>query len=280
MVMRKIIILTFAALVVSSYASAQNNFLSQLQNSLGTVSSLQSMTGDDEEQGESAEPLAMSLLGGLRGTTMAGIVVGVNFGGEAEEGKTGSALERFNVGFATRIGLPLGFAFQPSIMYTTKKLSVKGMVDKTSLLTSVGFIEVPLQLQWGVTIKKSLRPFIFAEPFIGYSVSQKNKIFGDFSMEGILSGTMDKEASEEIEIPEIPDMKEIKDQIVNKLEYGIGGGVGVSYGPAQLYLKYYRNMGNLYIDESNIGSIGETIKTAMKEKNYISGITLSLGLVF
>ncbi|MCQ2133892.1 MAG: PorT family protein [Bacteroidales bacterium] len=277
--MKKIIILTFASLLVSSYASAQN-FLSQLQGSLGSLSGISSMAGAGEEQTESAEPLAMNLLDGLRGTTVAGIVVGVNFGGEAEEGKTGSALERFNVGFATRVGLPLGFALQPSIMYTTKKLSVKGMVDKTSLLTSVGFIEVPVQLQWGVTIKKSFRPFIFAEPFIGYGITQKNRLFGDFSLEGMLSGSMDAQEGEEVAIPEIPDMKEIKEQIVNKLEYGIGGGVGVSYGPAQLSLKYYRNMGNLYIDETNIGSLGEAIKTAMKEKDYISGITLSLGLVF
>lgn len=279
--MRKIFILSVVALVVSSYASAQNNFISQLQEGLGTLGSLSSMAGDVDDQGESADPLSMNLLGGLQGTTMAGVVVGVNFGGAAEEGKTGSALERFNVGFATRIGLPLGFAFQPSIMYTTKKLSVKGMVDKTSLLTSVGFIEVPLQLQWGVTVKKNWRPFIFAEPFIGYGITQKNKLFGDFSLDGIMSGSMDGETGGEgTLIPEVPDMKEIKEQLVNKLEYGVGAGAGVSYGPAQLSLKYYRNMGNLYLDETNIGSIGETIKAAMKEKNYISGFTLSLGLVF
>lgn len=270
--MRKILILLFAALLVPAYASAQTDFLTQLQSGM---------------MSESEDPLAMNLLGGLKGTTVAGVIVGVNFGGKADEEKTGSALDRFNVGFATRIGLPLGFALQPSIMYTTKKLSVKGMVDKTSLLTSVGFIEVPVQLQWGITLKNSFRPFIFAEPFIGYGITQKNKLFGDFSLEGILSGsdgllsgTMDEEQSGEIEIPEIPDMKEIKDQIVNKLEYGVGGGVGVSYGPAQLYLKYYRNLGKLYADDNKTGSLGEAIKTSMKEKNYISGVTLSLGLVF
>ncbi|MCQ2130457.1 MAG: PorT family protein [Bacteroidales bacterium] len=277
--MRKIILLTFAALLVSSYASAQS-FLSQLQEGLGSLNGLSSMAGVGAAQAEPADPLAMNLLGGLRGTTMSGIVIGVNFGGEAEEGKTGSALERFNVGFATRIGLPLGFAFQPSIMYTTKKLSVKGMVDKLSLLNSVGFIEVPAQIQWGVTIKKSFRPFIFAEPFIGYAITQNNKLFGDFSLEGILSGSLDAGDGGEPELPELPDMNDIKDEIVNKLEYGIGGGFGVSYGPAQLYLKYYRNLGNLYIDETNIGTIGDAFMSAMKENSYISGVTLSLGLVF
>lgn len=277
--MRKIILLTFAALLVSSYVSAQS-FLSQLQEGLGSLNGLSSMAGVGAAQAEPADPLAMNLLGGLRGTTMSGIVIGVNFGGEAEEGKTGSALERFNVGFATRIGLPLGFAFQPSIMYTTKKLSVKGMVDKLSLLNSVGFIEVPAQIQWGVTIKKSFRPFIFAEPFIGYAITQNNKLFGDFSLEGILSGSLDAGDGGEPELPELPDMNDIKDEIVNKLEYGIGGGFGVSYGPAQLYLKYYRNLGNLYIDETNIGTIGDAFMSAMKENSYISGVTLSLGLVF
>lgn len=276
--MVKTLILSVASLLTYTAASAQNNVVTSVQNGVNAVNNIASII--DASQGENATPMAMNLLGSLQKTVMAGVVVGVNFGGAAEEGKTGSALERFNVGFTTRIGLPLGFALQPSIMYTTKKISVKDVIQKTSLLSTVGFIEVPVQLQWGLNLKNNFRPFIFAEPFIGYGITQKNKLFGDsFNLEDILSGNL--EEVPDIEIPEIPDMQEVKDNLVKKMEYGLGGGLGIAYGPVQLSVKYYRNMGKLYLDDANEGvKLGEAIKTAMKDKNYISGFTVSLGLVF
>ena len=125
-----------------------------------------------------------------------------------------------HAGFAYNIPLGLGFAFQPELIYNVKGFNWNGLNEgdgsKEWDKAKYGYVEVPLQLQWGIDLVM-LRPYAFVEPFAGYAVtgskvinSQKAKI--DF------------------------------ENAKSRLEYGLGVGAGLEFmSKVQLSFKYYWN---------------------------------------
>ena len=108
-----------------------------------------------------------------------------------------------------------------------------------------GYVEVPVGLQWGPDLMV-FRPFVMAEPFIGYQVTSSDR--GADSVEGWT------------------------EQAKNKFEYGFGVGGGLEIaGNIQLSVQWFNNMGSLVNSSSSDFSD--------KVKNF-KGIKFSVAILF
>ena len=109
----------------------------------------------------------------------------------------------YHIGLTAQLPVGGGFAIQPSVLYQVKGASADDMGDLSikdagkSFETKVGYLEVPVQIQWGPDLM-FFRPYAFAEPFVGYRISSSNK----------------------------ENAKVLKDEL-KKVEYGLGLGVGI-----------------------------------------------------
>ena len=167
----------------------------------------------------------------------------------------------YHVGLTAEIPLVGGFAIQPSVLYQVKGLSADkwGSSEISETLgafeTKVGYLEVPVQIQWGPDLL-AFRPYVFAEPFVGYRLGQNTK--GEFA---------DK----------------LKDSL-KKIEYGLGVGAGIDVWRLQLSVKYFWNFGDVYDKDGKVGSISETVgdkvKDAVNNGNNFNGIMASLAFFF
>ena len=168
-----------------------------------------------------------------------GIVAGytassTNAKSAAEEVKTASL---WHAGVAYKFGLgPI--TLQPSLTYSMKGTKVDDLQYKS------GYIEASAGVQFGLDLLVA-RPFVVAEPFIGYQV------YGN----------------------ETWDEKGYKDA-VNKLEYGFGIGVGCDVlEHFQLRVEWYKNLGSL------AGANGGAVEETLRNGNY-QGIKVTAGFFF
>ena len=138
-------------------------------------------------------------------------------------------------------------------------------IGLTKIETKVGYLELPVQLQYGLDLLL-LRPYIFAEPFVGYAVNIDNDAHG-------IKGAI--QAAKDIK-------HDFKESNFNRFEYGLGVGAGVDLGSLQLSLKYFWNFGSLAEkDEVPNGSdITKAITKAIKDKESFNGISISLAYFF
>ncbi len=135
----------------------------------------------------------------------------------------------FNVGVGYRTGSWNGLKFQPELVYNVRGTRVD---DATSW--KMGYLEMPLNLQWGLDLIL-LRPFVQVAPCIGYSFSNN---ISDTNAGNTL-GSVTKDAS--------------------RFEYGlsIGGGLDL-LNSIQLSVTYNWNFGpvaNLSAYRDRIGTI-------------------------
>lgn len=179
----------------------------------------------------------------------------------------------FHVGATLKLPLPLGFAVQPSILYNMKGSSIgsvandNGTDTEFTVDTKTGFLEVPVQVQWGIGIAGVVRPYVFVEPFVGYAIT--NETSTDLK---VSTWTGDK-------------TEENWDNVKNRLEYGFGVGAGVELiKHLQVSVRYFWNMGTLYDDEgSNIfQNIKQTVNTAATtaEEQKCNGVMASIAFLF
>lgn len=176
-----------------------------------------------------------------------------------------NSVSLYQAGFAMRIPIAAGFVIQPGLVYQVKGVSL----DKTSDLgflptlksmdTKVGFIEIPVQLQWGPDLM-AFRPYVFAEPFIGMGINTDNS-----------TTTLALVKTYE---------KDFKQAAINRLEYGLGLGAGVEVWKLQLSVRYFWNFGSLYEDSGKITDVAQTVKGAFKDQKNFNGITASLAFFF
>ena len=192
-----------------------------------------------------------------------------------------SAIDQYHAGITVKIPLFLGLAIQPSIMYSVQGTPIKdiaagggsegGSGESTGTETSesggefsiakTGYIQIPVQLQWGLEVGGVARAFVFAEPYVGYMVDENTFKF------------------DENETPETKDW-----DFQNRLNYGVGAGVGVEVlKHIQLSARYVWNMGQLLDENGKVKVNGkeatETVKTGLKEGNN-NGIKVSLAFLF
>lgn len=176
----------------------------------------------------------------------------------------------YHVGLTAEIPLLGGFAIQPGLLYQVKGMSADKFNSSSiseslgSFETKVGYLEVPVQVQWGLDLL-AFRPYVFAEPFVGFRLGQSAKV-----------DTGDKNWDKNI-------ADKLKDNL-KKVEYGLGVGAGVDVWRLQLSVKYFWNFGKIYDKDGNVGPIGDTMKDAIKDAvnngNNFNGVMVSAAFFF
>ena len=156
-----------------------------------------------------------------------------------------------HAGFAYNLPLVAGFSLQPELIYNVKGFNWSDINEGDGTdawkKAKFGYVEVPVQLQWGLDLMM-LRPYAFAEPFVGYAVTG-NKVI---------------------------DAKNQKIDFENakaRLEYGLGVGAGLELmSKLQLSFKYYWN----FEDAQEFSEI----KDKVREGKGFNGLVFSVGLFF
>jgi hypothetical protein len=170
-------------------------------------------------------------------------------------------LDNFHAGIAYHAKLPLGFALQPELTYERKgaKMETESIYAGISS-TKSHCVELGLGVQWGVDLLIA-RPFVVAEPFIGYQFANQEQVsIGSYQVD-------------------VESITKALNNAKNKLEYGIALGAGVDIvRHVQLSVKWYKNLGPLF-NEGKLNDVGEGVVNAIKDKNY-QGVKITLGIFF
>lgn len=151
----------------------------------------------------------------------------------ADAAKEVSSASLWHAGVAYKINIG-ALAIQPSLTYNMKGTTIDNVQYKS------GYVEASAGLQVGLDLLVA-RPFLVAEPFIGYQVTGNEAAVKD---------------------------------VTNKLEWGFGVGVGVDViKHLQLRVEWFKNLGAL------AGASGEQAVNALKDTNY-QGIKITAGIFF
>ena len=183
----------------------------------------------------------------------------------------------YHVGVTYKVDFGGGFALQPALSYQMKGANLKETFDSgtsavdasKTLETKTGFAELSLGIQWGPDLV-AFRPFVFAEPFVGYAVS------GDENFKGAVSV-----GSEGVSLNN-DKLNDLVQDAKNKLEYGFGIGLGVDItSHLQISAQYFMNLGNLY-DEGEFDKEAAltAVKNSYKDINNYQGVKVSLAIFF
>lgn len=164
---------------------------------------------------------------------------------------TSQPLSKFHAGIVYRQPLILGFAIQPALQYNMKGVNLHRPDGGGNLSIKSSYIELPVQIQWCmINILEVVKPYIFAEPFIGYAFNTNIQNDG----------------------------KSLADRIKTGFEYGLGAGLGVTlFNHVQVSARYYWNLGQLYkFDAKDIISNW----SGVINKSTCNGITASVAILF
>ena len=162
--------------------------------------------------------------------------------------------ERARVRHKRHIHAGSKFAIQPALIYNVKGSTFGAAIEGSEAFNAdfkTGFLELPVQVQLGFGIGSIARVYGFAEPFIGYAIT--NQVDGWPS--------------------EIGDQWEF---VKSRLEYGVGLGAGVElFRHLQVSVKYFWNLGDLYNADLSFGSISKELLSTK-----CSGIAASVAFLF
>ena len=194
-----------------------------------------------------------------------GVIGGATFSTNKFKEIGSGTLTNFNAGLTLKVGLPLGFSFQPSLIYNVKgsKMTDVSVInpDFSRFDLKVGYLELPLSVQWGPDLL-ICRPFLDVTPFVGYAVNNK--------MVATHAGETSTTTSERNSWTDL-----------NRFEYGVGLGFGIEVWRIQVLARYNWNLGNLYnAKEATSGSnFGQFVKSAYENRSF-GGITLTAAILF
>ena len=178
-----------------------------------------------------------------------------------------SSVSLYHAGVAFNFPLGLGFAIQPQLTYQVKgtsldKIGVAKEAPEQDMDLKVGYVEIPVQFQWGPDLM-AFRPYVLAEPFIGFGVNMQSELnAGETTLEKLSN--------------------KFKDADMSRFEYGLGLGAGLDVWRLQFSFRYFWNFGSLSRDGGTVDSkyIGETVKSAFKDKKNFNGMAFSLAFFF
>ncbi|MDR0295217.1 MAG: PorT family protein [Prevotellaceae bacterium] len=161
--------------------------------------------------------VALIMAGNAEAKIRVGLKGGVDFASFADSphydfnNRTG-----WHIGGMMNIRFPFGLTLQPELLYNAKGTNweYKGpTIDPHPPLSranhSIGYIELPIDLQWGVKLPL-LRPYLSLTPYVGYAVN---------------NGT-----------PMVD---------INKWDGGVGVGAGVDIWKLQVSVKYFWGFGEV-----------------------------------
>ena len=180
-------------------------------------------------------------------------------------------VNQYHIGVTFKLPLPLGFAIQPAILYNVKGQTLVDTATDGSLKSidmKTGFLELAAQAQWGINFAGVVRPYVFAEPFVGYGITNKEEDTSEIKFSALTG----------------EDSKEAWDNVKSRLEMGVGIGFGVEVlNHLQVAVRKYWNMGNLYDEEGGtFKSFKEAVNAGSKtvEEGVASGIMASVIFLF
>ncbi len=121
----------------------------------------------------------------------------------------------FHAGLGGQFRFPrIGLSVQPEILYSRMRTDMTGTLTQNSYGLRIDYIDVPLNVQWGINIL-FLRPYVFAAPYVRYALSK-----GDL-------------------------LEHVTWDNLNRLDYGFGIGLGVEIWKLQVSGKYNWSFGKL-----------------------------------
>ena len=143
----------------------------------------------------------------------------------------GGNFNQFHVGICYNQPLVLGFAIQPGLEYNVKGMQFSQIEGLKDINFKTGYLELPVQVQWGLDLLGVLRPYVFAEPFIGFA----------------LNNTANAETVS----------AKGWDYLKSRFEGGLGVGAGIDiFRHVQVSFRYFWNLGEVYkIDAGSLGTI-------------------------
>ena len=157
----------------------------------------------------------------------------------------------YHAGLTYKADLGAGFAFQPSLTYQVKGAKLSNVKDTTGDQLKTGYVEIPMSIQWGPDLM-AFRPYVFAEPFIGYQIANFN------------SGAT---------------FSDVGSDVMNKLEYGFGLGGGLEIAShVQLSVQWFKNLGKIINDDQAKSS--NVWWNEVKDVKNFKGIKFSLAILF
>jgi hypothetical protein len=125
----------------------------------------------------------------------------------------------FHAGIGAQYRIPLiGLSFQPELLYSRMR-SDFGQVSDQSYGFRLDYLEVPLNIQWGINIL-FLRPYIFASPYVRYALAKGDRL------------------------------TEVPWEDINRFDYGLSLGAGIEIWKFQVSGKYSWSFGQLARDGS------------------------------
>ena len=151
-----------------------------------------------------------------------GVVAGANFSTAHIKEIGTESQTQWHFGFAYKFDLPLGFQFQPTLLYNVKGTEL----DLADVDLSVGYLELMTSVQWGLDLIL-FRPFLDVSPFIGYGINSMG------------------------------DLKALWKEGGNRLEYGLGLGGGLQVWKFQLAARYNWNFGGIMKDSGSGKSLND-----------------------
>ncbi|MGN0188991.1 MAG: porin family protein [Candidatus Cryptobacteroides sp.] len=193
-----------------------------------------------------------------------GVIGGATFSTKKFKEISSGTYTNFNAGLTLKVPLPLGFSFQPSLVYNVKGTKMTDVSDDNTSLSrfdlSVGYLELPLSVQWGPDLL-ICRPFLDVTPFVGYAVNNK------------MVATDATDASKSSERNSWTGL--------NRFEYGVGLGFGIEVWRIQVLARYNWNLGNLYNakEDAEGSNFGQFVKKAYNNRSF-GGITLTAAILF
>ena len=206
--------------------------------------------------------LAATLLSASRAHAQFGIVGGLTSSKTSFESAVSDVknISLYHAGVTYKFDLGAGFAIQPALAYQVKGAALKQANDVKS---KTGFVELSVGAQWGPDLL-AFRPYFFVEPYVGYGVT------GSETLTGANTGI----TAEDIN-------KALQNTAKNKLEYGVGAGIGLEVAShVQLSCQLFRNFGKLYKEgELDNGTLKYIKPSYVNLKNY-QGVKLTLAILF
>ncbi len=190
------------------------------------------------------------------GKTRVGLMLGGTSSSVSVVDVDAESISQFHGGLTAQFPLGMGFSVQPGLVFQRKGMSLNDWKGDSGsdFKTNVGYLEVPVQIQWGPDLLL-FRPYLFAEPFLGYRLGYNQGYSLKF---------------------DDPDAVKLFEEEPKKIEYGLGIGAGIDIWIFQVSAKYFWNFGSIY----KTGSTAlDTIK-GLKEGNNFSGIAFSVSLFF
>ena len=161
-------------------------------------------------------------------------------------------VNQYHVGITYKIGIDNMLAIQPALIYNMKGTQLGDIagLDDVDVDYKTGYLELPVQVQLGFGIGSIARVYGFAEPFVGYAITNQVQGIGDT----------------------IKDWDNVK----NRFEYGVGLGAGVElFRHLQVSVKYFWNLGDVYGADITFGDVTKDIATSK-----CSGIAASVAFLF